>query len=96
MRSNGAHTRDNGISLIIVSLFTPIVAKIEQTPITNIILKILEPTTLLIARALLLAIDAVTLTAVSGSDVPMATIVNPMIIEGTFKRLATLELPSTK
>ena len=95
MRSNVAHTRDNGISLIIVSLFTPIVAKIEQTPITNIILKILEPTTLLIAR-LLLAIDAVTLTAVSGSDVPMATIVNPMIIEGTFKRLATLELPSTK
>ena len=91
-----AQTRDNGISLVIVSLFTPIVAKIEQTPITNIILKILEPTTLLIAKALLFAREAVTLTAVSGSDVPIATIVNPIMIDGTFKRFATLELPSTK
>ena len=84
------------MSLVIVSLFTPIVARMEQTPITNIILKILEPTTLLIASALLLASDAVTLTAVSGSDVPIATIVRPMIIDGTFNRFATLELPSTK
>ena len=59
-------------------------------------MKIFDPTTLLMASVLLSTKDAVTLTAVSGSDVPMATIVNPMIIEGTFKRLATLELPSTK
>ena len=41
-------------------------------------------------------IDADTLTAVSGSDVPIATIVSPIIIDGTCSLFATLELPSTK
>ena len=69
---------------------------IAQTPITNIRLKILDPTTLLTASSLLCTNDAVTLTAVSGRDVPIATIVRPMMIEGTFSFFAMLELPSTK
>ena len=56
----------------------------------------LEPTTLLTASALLLLSDAVTLTAHSGRLVPMATIVSPIIIDGTLNLLATDELPSTK
>ena len=36
------------------------------------------------------------LTAASGREVPMATIVKPMIMDGTFIFLATEELPSTK
>ena len=68
----------------------------EQTPTTTIRLKILEPTTLLTASSLLLTSDAVTLTAVSGRDVPIATMVRPMMIGGTFSRFAILELPSTK
>ena len=54
-----------------------------------------EPVTLLTASVLLCAMDAATLTAVSGSEVPIATIVSPMISDGTLKRFATLELPST-
>ena len=49
-----------------------------QIPITTIRLKILEPTALLTASALFPLKDAVTLTAVSGSDVPIATIVRPI------------------
>ena len=56
----------------------------------------LEPTALLTASALFPLIDAVTLTDVSGRDVPIATIVRPIIIDGTLNRLAMLELPSTK
>jgi hypothetical protein len=56
----------------------------------------LEPTTLLTASSLLPASEADTLTAVSGSDVPIATIVSPIIIDGTCSLFATLELPSTK
>ena len=52
--------------------------------------------TLLIASSLLCTIEAVTLTAVSGREVPIATIVRPMMIDGTFSFLAMLELPSTK
>ena len=48
------------------------------------------------ASVLLSTKDAVTLTAVSGSDVPIATIVNPIIMDGTASFFATLELPSTK
>ena len=63
---------------------------------TTIRLKMLEPTALLTARALLPAMEAVTLTAVSGRLVPMATMVMPMISDGTWKCLAILLLPSTK
>lgn len=71
-------------------------AIIAHTPITTIRLNILDPTTLLTASSLLPVIDADTLTAVSGSDVPIATIVSPIIIDGTCSLFATLELPSTK
>ena len=91
-----AQRMESGISLLMVSLCTKIGASIEHTPITNIRLKILDPTTLLIANSLLCAIEAVTLTAVSGSDVPIATIVSPIMMDGTFSFFATLELPSTK
>ena len=78
-----------------VSLATFTVANIAHTPITTIRLKILEPTTLLTASSLLPTREADTLTAVSGSDVPIATIVSPIMIDGTCSLLATLELPST-
>ena len=41
-------------------------------------------------------IDAATLTAHSGRDVPIATIVSPIINDGTFNFFAIPELPSTK
>ena len=87
---------ENGISLRMVSFCTRIGVRMEQTPTTTIRLKILDPTTLLTASSLLLTSDAVTLTAVSGNDVPIATIVRPMMIGGTFSLFAILELPSTK
>ena len=83
---------ENGISLRMVSFCTRIGVRMEQTPTTTIRLKILEPTTLLTASSLLLTSDAVTLTAVSGRDVPIATIVRPMMIGGTFSLFAILEL----
>ena len=91
-----AQISENGISLFIVSFATFTVAIIAHTPITTIRLNILEPTTLLTASSLLPVIDADTLTAVSGSEVPIATIVSPIIIDGTCSLFATLELPSTK
>ena len=91
-----AQIRERGISLRIVSRATSTVAIIAHTPITTIRLKILEPTTLLTASSLFPVREADTLTAVSGSEVPIATIVRPMMIAGTWKRFATLELPSTK
>ena len=56
----------------------------------------LLPTTLLMAKALLFANEAVTLTAHSGRLVPMATMVNPMMIEGIRNFFATELAPSTK
>ena len=91
-----AQMMESGISLVIVSLFTMIGVIRAHIPTTNIRLKIFEPTTLLTASSLLCARDAVTLTAVSGRDVPIATIVSPMIMDGTFSLCAILELPSTK
>ena len=67
-----------------------------QTPQTTMRLKKFEPTALLMERSFLPAIEALTLTEVSGRLVPMATIVIPMISDGTFSIFATLELPSTK
>ena len=53
-----------------------------HAPHTTIRLKILDPTTLLTASSLLPAMDAVTLTAHSGRDVPMATMVIPITMAG--------------
>lgn len=87
---------ESGISLVIVSLFTMIgVIRCADSNNKHQV-KIFEPTTLLTASSLLCARDAVTLTAVSGRDVPIATIVSPIMIDGTFSLRAILELPSTK
>ena len=94
-RSRIAQIIENGKSLLKEAPSTATGVIIAQTPITTIRLKIFEPVTLLTASVLLCAIDAATLTAVSGSDVPIATIVSPMISDGTLNRFATLELPST-
>ena len=87
---------ENGRSRFNVSLCTASGVKSAHTPQTTIRLKMLEPTALLTARALLPAMEAVTLTAVSGRLVPIATTVIPMMIDGTRRRFATLALPSTK
>ena len=91
-----AQIRDSGMSLLMVSFATSTVVSTAQTPMTTIRLKILEPMTLLTASSLLPVSEADTLTAVSGSDVPMATMVSPMMIDGTCSLFAALELPSTK
>ena len=64
-------------------------------PTTTNVLKILEPTILEIAISLLPIKPAVILTLASGKLVPSATIVKPIITEGTFNLRATLALPST-
>ena len=70
--------------------------KSAHAPQTTMRLKMLEPATLLTARVLFPIMDAVTLTASSGRLVPIATIVIPMIKDGTLNFWATDELPSTK
>ena len=55
--SNRAHPKDKGISLIRVTFCTMMGVSTEQTPITNIRLKILEPTTLLTASSLFCTIE---------------------------------------
>ena len=64
-------------------------------PIINRILKRLLPTIFPIAIELLPARDEAIETAASGALVPNATIVNPTIIVGIFKRYAILLDPST-
>ena len=91
-----AAKRENGISLLIVSLSTSIVCIIAQRPTTTNKLNKLEPLTLLTASELLPCREAEIETAVSGSDVPMATIVRPIIKEGTRSLFATFDAPSTK
>ena len=94
--SSPAHMMDSGNSFCSVSAWTGSLLKSAQTPHTIIRLKMLDPTTLLIASVLLPLTAAVTLTAHSGRLVPMATIVSPIIIGGTLSIFATEELPSTK
>ena len=91
-----AQRMENGNSLFKVPLSTASGVNSAHAPQTTIRLKILEPTALLTASALFPDMDAVTLTASSGRLVPIATIVSPIIIEGTRRRFATEELPSTK
>lgn len=70
--------------------------KKAQIPTTTRPLNIFDPTTLLMAISLLPPSAALILTDASGALVPMATIVRPMMTLGTFKILASEELPSTK
>ena len=67
-----------------------------HAPITTNKLKILEPMMLPSEISLFPASPALILTAASGALVPMATIVRPIITEGTFKIPAMDEEPSTK
>ena len=69
---------------------------IAETPTTIRRLKILEPITLLNAISLLPESPAEMLTAASGALVPMATMVKPIITDGTFSSFAVEEAPSTK
>lgn len=87
---------EKGNSLVSESRWMARGVNTAHMPHTTIRLKILEPTTLLTARALLPDMAAVTLTASSGRLVPMATTVKPMMMGGTRSSLATAELPSTK
>ena len=66
-----------------------------QAPITTSRLKMLEPTMFPREISLFPARPALILTAASGALVPMATMVRPMITEGTFKIPAIEEEPST-
>ena len=68
----------------------------EHTPSTMSILKVLEPMTLLTARALAPFTAEVMDTASSGALVPMATMVRPMIRAGTLNFAARAAAPSTK
>ena len=86
---------ENGKSrfLIIFSIGTGLI--IAHTPSTISRLNRLEPTTLLTAISLLPLSAAEVLTASSGALVPSATIVRPMITDGTLNSAASDELPST-
>ena len=66
-----------------------------QTPITARLLNRLEPMTLLMAISLLPDREAMILTEASGALVPNATIVRPMIMDGTRSVFAMEEHPST-
>ena len=63
---------------------------------SSIILKKFEPTTLATLISFWPAKEDVILTAASGAEVPMATIVSPIIIDGTLNFLAIEAVPSTK
>ena len=65
-------------------------------PITIKRLNMLEPTTFPSAMALECLTAANVLTASSGREVPTATIVSPITIDGTLSLFATAQLPSTK
>ncbi len=95
-KSNKLIIIEKGYSLISRACDTLILENSEQAPKTTNKLKILEPIMLLTAIALLPCKPAVILTAASGALVPNATIVKPIIIEGTLKVLATEQQPSTK
>lgn len=97
IRHNTTVTRIfNGISRFRISPCGTKLWRKAQMPTTTSPLKMLEPTTLLMAISLLPASAALILTEASGALVPMATIVSPMMTLGTFRIPASEELPSTK
>ena len=90
-----AQNIDNLQSLHITSLSAFTSVNNEVIPNTHNKLNILDPTILDIAISALLFIAAVILTAASGADVPKATKVKPIIIDGILKYLAILDAPPT-
>ena len=94
-RSRIAQIIENGKSLLKEAPSTATGVIIAQTPITTIRLKIFEPVTLLTAMCIVVCYRRDYADCSFRSDVPIATIVSPMISDGTLNRFATLELPST-
>ena len=94
--SNRATNTENGNSPVRVERLTVSGQNSAHIPHTTIRLKILEPTALPTATPVLPDNAALMLTAHSGRLVPIATIVSPIIMDGTRSLLAMLELPSTK
>ena len=96
MRVAAAAPRLHQISRFIM-IFSVVMGQImAETPTTISRLKMFEPITLLKAMSLLPESPAEMLTAASGALVPMATMVSPIITDGTFSSFATDEAPSTK
>ena len=79
-----------------MDFFTNISLNNAVIPITIKRLNMLEPTTFPSAMALECLTAANVLTASSGREVPTATIVSPITIDGTLSLFATAQLPSTK
>ena len=89
-----------GISRRLTLRFTAMGVKITEKPSTSKMLQTLEPNTLPIATLALpplfkAATESETDTASSGKDVPIATIVSPMMSGETFNFFAITPAPST-
>ena len=87
---------ERGKSLFINVFVITIGFNMAQRPTTTKRLKKFEPTTLLIAISFEPFKAAEMLTATSGADVPIETIVKPIITLGTLKIFVIELLPSTK
>ena len=91
MRVAAAAPRLHQISRFIM-IFSVVMGQImAETPTTISRLKMFEPITLLKAMSLLPESPAEMLTAASGALVPMATMVSPIITDGTLSSFATDE-----
>ena len=86
----------SGISFFNVLLVMTMGATSAVQPTIIRVLKILLPTTFPIAMSALPFKAEEILTVSSGADVPNATMVSPMTIEGIRKRLAMEAAPSVK
>ena len=95
IRSAKVQRMEKGISFLIELDCTHTGAIAALAPRTTSVLKMLEPTTLLIARAFSPARAELIETEASGRLVPIATMVSPMMIVGTLRVFAILDEPST-
>ena len=85
-----------GISILLVSFLITSGKITDETPRIKRMLSMLLPTTLPTERSALPVIAALMLTAASGIEVPIATMVRPITICGILNFFAMLEAPSTK
>ena len=93
---NEVNTSMNGKSIFFEDASIGTGENNEIKPITTSMLNMFEPTTFPTAMSMLPLIALVMLTESSGKLVPRATIVSPIKIDGTFKRVATALAPETK
>ena len=89
------NTKSTEIS-IMFSVINSIGLMAPVIPITINILNILEPIAFPSAISTSFFLAATTDVTSSGREVPIATMVNPIITDGTLSLFATPELPSTK